>query len=62
MTKREREIRKKYTRIATIAGQKVLFLSIDHQEFGVEITPRKAKWFQEMLSIALTRMIDKETP
>ena len=60
MTLRERNIRKKYTRIAKIAGENVLFLSIDHQEFGIEITPGKVKWFQEMLAIALTRMIENE--
>ena len=60
MTLRERNIRKKYTRIGKIAGENVLFLSIDHQEFEIEITPGKVKWFQEMLAIALTRMIENE--
>ena len=62
MTKREREIKKKYTRVANIADENVLFLSIDQQEFKVEITPSKVKWFQKMLAIALTRMIEKEAP
>ena len=60
MTPREREIKKKYTRLTNIADVNVLFLSIDHQEFKIEITPRKAKWFQKMLAIALARMIAKE--
>ena len=60
MTKRQRRIKDKYTRIANIADENVLFLSIDHQEFGIEITPHKAKWFQKMLAIALARMIAKE--
>lgn len=58
---RERNIRKKYTRISNISGENVLFLSIDHQEFKIEITPARVKWFQKMLAIALTRMIEKET-
>jgi hypothetical protein len=62
MTPREREIKKKYTRVANIADENVLFLSIDQQEFKVEITPSKVKWFQKMLAIALTRMIEKEAP
>ncbi len=61
MTPREREIKKKYTRVANIADENVLFLSIDQQEFKVEITPSKVKWFQKMLAIALARMIEKET-
>ena len=60
MTKREREIRNRYTRITNIADVNALFLSIDHQEFKIEITPRKVKWFQKMLVIALARMIAKE--
>lgn len=62
MTPREREIKKKYTRVANIADENVLFLSIYGQEFKVEITPSKVKWFQKMLAIALTRMIEKEAP
>jgi hypothetical protein len=50
----------RYTRLTNIADVNVLFLSIDHQEFKIEITPRKAKWFQKMLAIALARMIEKE--
>jgi len=62
MTPREREIKKKYTRVTNIADENVLFLSIDQQAFKVEITPSKVKWFQKMLAIALTRMIEKEAP
>jgi len=43
MTPHEREIRRKYTRVSKICDENVLFLSIDHQEFKVEITPRKVK-------------------
>ena len=60
MTPLEREIRRKYTRVSKICDENVLFLSIDHQEFKVEITPRKVKWFRDMLAKALTRMIEKE--
>jgi len=60
MTSRERNIRKKYTRIAKIGEDNVLFLSIDHQEFKIEITPAKVKWFQKMIAIALARMVEKE--
>jgi len=62
MTPREREIKKKYTRVANIADENVLFLSIYGQEFKVEITPRKVVWFRNMLSKALARMIEKEAP
>jgi len=62
MTKREREIKKKYTRVAKFGDTPILFLSIDQQEFKIEITPRKVMWFQKMLAIALTRMIEKEAP
>ena len=59
MTPREREIKKKYTRIINTT----LFLSIDHQEFTIEGTDEEnIKWFQKMLAIALTRMIEKEAP
>ena len=62
MTKRQRRIMDKYTRTANIADENVLFLSIDHQEFKIEITPRSVGCFQKMLAIALARMIDKEAP
>ena len=62
MTPREREIKKKYTRVTKFGDMPILFLSIDQQEFKVEITPSKVKWFQKMLAIALARMIDKEAP
>jgi hypothetical protein len=58
VTKREREVMKKYTRVGG-TGYKPLFLSIDHQEFEI-VTTRRVKWFREMLAKALTRMIENE--
>lgn len=61
MTKREREIMKKYTRTSKWSdGSETLFLSIDHQEFGIETTTKGTRWYRKMLAIALTRMIDKD--
>ena len=57
MTKHERAVKKKYTRIKDTT----LFLSIDHQEFTIEGTDKEnIKWFQKMLSVALARMIENE--
>lgn len=57
LTKHERYIMKKYTRIKDTT----LFLSIDHQEFTVEGADKEnIKWFQKMLTVALARMIEKE--
>lgn len=62
MTPREREIKKKYTRVTKFGDMPILFLSIDQQEFSVEINPNKVVWFRNMLSKALARMIEKEAP
>lgn len=58
MTKTEKDVMKKYTRIRKIAGESTLCLCIDHQEFEVN-AGEKIKWFQKMLSIAIARLIDK---
>jgi hypothetical protein len=60
MTLRERNIRKKYTRIRKFPnGETALFLCIDQQEFEI-ISGGNQRWFRDMLAIALTRMIENE--
>ena len=58
VTKREREIMKKYTRIE----YDTLYLVIDHQAFTIAGTDEEnIKFFQRNLAIALARVIGKET-
>ena len=55
-----KEIRKRYTRVVKVGGEWVAFLQIDHQGFAVcELTSRRrARWYADMLAIALERMIE----
>jgi len=47
----------KYTRIKDTT----LFLSIDQQEFTIEGTDKESiKWYQKMLSVAISRMVETE--
>lgn len=63
LTERQKELRKKYTRITQIGGEYVAYLQIDHQGFNVtyDTTNKKhAEWSRDMLAIALDRMISSE--
>ena len=63
MIKREREIRNKYT-LFQPERNNALYLVVDQQSFAILQGCNKAmtRWFQDRLAVALTRMIDKETP
>ncbi len=60
MTVREREIRKKYTKIVNRGGAVTLVITIDQQEFQIKTSPQEVVWFRDMLAVALTRMVEKE--
>ena len=57
LTPHERYMAAKYTRIKDTT----LFLSIDQQEFTIEGTDKESiKWYQKMLSVAISRMVETE--
>jgi len=54
------EAKKKYTRITKIFDKWELYFEIDHQGFCIHSgkTKKELKWTQDMLAIALARMIN----
>ncbi len=58
----EKSIRKKYTQIIGYGKSRSVLLSIDQQSFYVvqHTTLKRAKWFQNNLAIALTRLLRNE--
>ena len=59
----QNEALKKYTRVTKIFDKWGLYLEIGHQGFRIDSgeTKKEAQWMQEMLSIALARMINSES-
>lgn len=63
LTKRQKELREKYTRIAKYDDEYAAYLQIDHQGFNVtyETTNKKhAEWSRDMLAIAIERLLENE--
>ena len=61
LTKKEKMIINKYTKIGERLDDKQLFLEIDQQGFTIDIGGNtNIKWFREQLAIALTKMIENE--
>jgi hypothetical protein len=57
-----KRVKKRYVRVVKIGDKWNTYLQIDHQGFCVveQTTKRRAKWFADMLAIALQRLIHKE--
>ena len=63
LTERQKELKKKYTRITEIDCEYVAFFMVDNQSFSIAdgaTTKKRADWFCNMISIALDRMIQDE--
>ena len=64
LTKRQREIREKYTgRMTWGRGKHDARITVGHQSFtmgAMSITKRRAEWLRDRLAIALEKIIDRE--
>jgi hypothetical protein len=63
LTERQKELRKKYTRIAEMDCEYAPFLQIENQGFSVKIgacSKSKAEWYCDMVAIALDNLIKAE--
>lgn len=63
LTKRQKELREKYTRIAQFDDGYSAYLSIETQEFAIsyDVTNEKrAEWYRDMLAIAIDRLLENE--
>jgi len=70
MTKSDREIKKRYTRVVKFIGghgkqeYHIRFFA-DGQEFSIDYKPpnkKAANWMQNMLAIAINKIVLKEKP
>lgn len=57
-------IRRRYVKVVRRGEHWAALLEIDHQSFYVveNTTKSRAQWFAKMLTVALARMIEAETP
>ena len=61
--KKLRRLRKRYVVTTKNGDRWCTYLQIDHQGFAVveQTTRKRARWFGKMLTIALERMVTRET-
>ena len=64
LTANQKRLRGKYTRIAMIGGKWSTLLSVGVQSFRVveNATKARAKWYADMLAVAIENLIKEEAP
>lgn len=63
LTPRQKDLKKKYTRIAELDCEHVAFFLVEHQSFSIHdgaTTKKRADYYRDMFAIAIDRMIEKE--
>lgn len=61
LTKRQRELRDKYTTVGPLVGMTGCKLVVGNQSFGVAYgNRRQCEWWRRMLAVALDRLVERE--
>lgn len=64
LTANQKRLRGKYTRIAMIGGKWSVIITIGVQSFRpvADTTKARAKWYADMLAVAIENLIKEEAP